>query len=213
MTTSMRTIRHLTAAIGLTVSVAAFAAPAVLAGGKPSTITDGRSPDTRDAANQLQLDGRSPDTRDAAIAAHQGSLALSDGRSPDTLDASTSTRPALSPVAAPTDGSAPDWFERYAAAHPFGAGTASYSATAPDWFERYAAHHNPTSATLDLRSPDTQDAALAAHANVTPQVAIESTAGFDWADAGIGAAGGFTLALLLTGGFVFVRHNGRGLAV
>jgi hypothetical protein len=35
---------------------------------------------------------------------------------------------------------APDWFERYAAAHPFGRGVVG-STQAPDWFERYAAAH------------------------------------------------------------------------
>jgi hypothetical protein len=66
-------------------------------------LSDGRSPDTRDAAQQARfgreyaawlagpkahlVDGRSPDTRDAALQAQQATLVPLDGRSPDTLDA------------------------------------------------------------------------------------------------------------------------------
>ena len=50
-----------------------------------------------------------------------------------------------------------DWFERYAAAHPFGHGIVG-STPAPDVFERYAATHATTVLT-DGRSPDTRDAA------------------------------------------------------
>jgi hypothetical protein len=77
-------------------------------------------------------------------------------------------------------GVAPDWFERYAAAHPYGAGlgpgidgrsadtldavSAARTATpAPDWFERYVAAH-PYGAGLgpgiDGRSADTLDASV-----------------------------------------------------
>jgi hypothetical protein len=55
---------------------------------------------------------------------------------------------------------APDVFERYAAAHPFGHGVFD-AAQAPDVFERYAATHGPIVLT-DGRSPDTRDAAEAA---------------------------------------------------
>jgi hypothetical protein len=46
-------------------------------------------------------------------------------------------------IAAPPPGDAsPDWFERTAAAHPFGhAGALAASTRAPDWFERNAAAH------------------------------------------------------------------------
>jgi hypothetical protein len=63
----------------------------------PTTgLIDGRSPDTRDAAQAAQkqalvpVDGRSPDTRNAAQAAQAVQarlLVLADGRSPDTIDA------------------------------------------------------------------------------------------------------------------------------
>ena len=54
---------------------------------------------------------------------------------------------------------APDWFERYVAAHPYGHGVLDQT-QAPDWFERYAASHGPAVPT-DGRSPDTLDAAQA----------------------------------------------------
>ena len=66
---------------------------------KPSTtLIDGRSPDTRDAALAAQqqaltpVDGRSPDTIDAARAAQARLLAPPYGRSPDTIDAATRTQ-------------------------------------------------------------------------------------------------------------------------
>jgi hypothetical protein len=63
---------------------------------------------------------------------------------------------------------APDVFERYAAAHPYGAGT-PWATQAPDVFERYAAAHpygagvlgSTQALTVDGRSPDTLDAAQA----------------------------------------------------
>jgi hypothetical protein len=74
-----------------------------LAGPKVQHLSDGRSPDTRDAAQQARfgreyaawlagpkahlVDGRSPDTRDAALQAQQATLVPLDGRSPDTHDA------------------------------------------------------------------------------------------------------------------------------
>jgi hypothetical protein len=74
-----------------------------LAGPKVQQLSDGRSPDTRDSAQQARfgreyaawlagpkanlVDGRSPDTRDAALQAQQATLVPLDGRSPDTHDA------------------------------------------------------------------------------------------------------------------------------
>ena len=88
----------------LGVSVAAFAVPTALG-------FDGRSPDTRDAANQAQLgqlgivvDGRSPDTLDAAYQAQLSTLV--DGRSPDTLDAAYQGQ--LPTVGSLIDGRSPD---------------------------------------------------------------------------------------------------------
>ena len=70
---------------------------------------------------------------------------------------------------------APDWFERYAAAHPYGAGVLD-STEAPDVFERYAAAHPYGKGVVDTtqaqavltdgRSPDTLDAAAASQLQV-----------------------------------------------
>jgi len=109
-------------------------APAAAAG-----ISDGRSPDTIDAAlaTTTQIaDGRSPDTRDAALAAH--SVASTPG---------------------------------------------------------------------DLRSPDTKDAAQLAHPTASTTVLRSGSQNFDWTDAGIGAAGGFAIALIL-GGVVLLARVG-----
>jgi hypothetical protein len=62
----------------------------------------------------------------------------------------------------------------------------------------------------DLRSPDTLDPAIAAALQAaTPQVVVVSGGSvFDWTDAGIGAAGGFAIALLL-GGIIVLSQRGR----
>jgi hypothetical protein len=107
---------------------------------------------TVNGVNAGTLDGRSPDTKDAADLAHL------DGRSPDTIDAARQ------------------------------------------------AHETPPA--TDLRSPDTRDAAAAGH-SVTTTSAVVGDGGFDWTDAGIGAAGGFGVALLLAG-LVVLAQRGRG---
>ncbi len=64
---------------------------------------------------------------------------------------------------------------------------------------------------VDGRSPDTRDAALAAHS--TPKVLVAGS-GFDWTDAGIGAAGGFGIAVIAVGAVGLVtRRAGGKLAV
>jgi hypothetical protein len=74
-------------AVGVAVAVVFFVPTAV------AQPTDGRSPDTRDAAQAAQAarlgpaDGRSPDTVDATRAAQASLVQAVDGRSPDTLDA------------------------------------------------------------------------------------------------------------------------------
>ena len=83
---------------------------------------------------------------------------------------------------------------------------------------------------LDLRSPDARDAASAAHSGLAsanaldpavatavqrseaPQViVVASRSTFDWTDAGLGAAGGFAIALLLGGTVALTQRarNGR----
>lgn len=98
----MRTRQHLGQVI-VVLSIAAFAAPAAMAGSSAASVSDARSPDTVDAGLAAHtagtvFDRRSPDTIDAAVAAAAVSrdgfkpiawraTALPDGRSPDTLDA------------------------------------------------------------------------------------------------------------------------------
>jgi hypothetical protein len=77
-----------------------------------TVMTDGRSPDTRDAAQAAQqqslapVDGRSPDTLDAAQAAQARLLVPADGRSPDTIDAAIQ---ANNPVVTVTPSPGFDW--------------------------------------------------------------------------------------------------------
>jgi hypothetical protein len=97
-------IRRMVTGVAVTASVALFAVPVALG-------FDGRSPDTRDAAEQAQLssivDGRSPDAIDAGYQARLGSLGtLVDGRSPDTLDAAYQAR--LGSQTTIADGRSPD---------------------------------------------------------------------------------------------------------
>lgn len=76
--------RRITVAIALAASLAAWAA-------QPALAFDGRSPDTREAAEQAKagsvVDLRSPDTREAAEQEKPGSRAFVDLRSPDTREA------------------------------------------------------------------------------------------------------------------------------
>jgi hypothetical protein len=89
-----------------------------LAGPKVQHLSDGRSPDTRDAAQQARfereyaawiagpkaqlLDGRSPDTLDAAQTAQADLLTPIDGRAPDTIDAATQAHiPVVTVIKAP----------------------------------------------------------------------------------------------------------------
>ena len=85
--------------------------------------------------------------------------------------------------------------------------------------QRDAAHssYQPQPA-QDLRSPDTQDAALISQGLMEPPttnvVRVDGLAsvpapadGFDWLDAALGAAGALGLALLVAGGTLAVRHR------
>ena len=155
--------------------------------------------------------GRSPDIQDVAATIQASNLS----RPPDVAD-----------VASGPSVSTPDAFERYAAAHPYGAGlsltnsivsrppdvsdVASRQSTGiPDVFERYAAAHpygqgltlNPT--TLVNRPPDVQDTAQALQSTSS----TGQSQGFDWNDWGIGIATGMGLALLLGIGFVISRQH------
>ncbi len=83
-------IRRITVAIALAASLAAWAA-------QPALAFDGRSPDTREAAEQAKaasvVDLRSPDAREAAEQRKRGSHAFVELRSPDTREAADQTKP------------------------------------------------------------------------------------------------------------------------
>jgi hypothetical protein len=72
----------------------------------------------------------------------------------------------------------------------------------------------------DLRSPDARDAAQGRGAWSAPQIVVvkvsrprvSGSAGFDWADAGIGAGAAFGLVLLGVGGTLVVTHRGGAAA-
>ena len=117
---------------------------------------------------------------------------------------------ALTALAAPTFAHAssssapvPDWFERYAEAHPYGHRTADEAT-------------NPAVTMIDDRSPDTRDAADAARSRLgdsrspdTIDVALGATvpvpdnvvqlSRFDWEDAGIGASATIIALAFLAG--------------
>ena len=113
--------KRIATGLAVAAALAVVAVPSALAGG-----FDGRSPDTRDAAQVAHesglvlLDGRSPDTRDAALSAHLSTyrdgwsgyaIALTkaaqapqvvDGRSPDTRDfAAQAHEPVVTVVQSP----------------------------------------------------------------------------------------------------------------
>jgi hypothetical protein len=78
----------------------------------------------------------------------------------------------------------------------------------PDTIDAAAqAHATPPAA--DLRSPDTKDAAAAAHSTPAASIVVISNGGFDWTDAGIGAAGGFAIALIVGGVFLLSNRGSR----
>jgi hypothetical protein len=90
---------------------------------------------------------------------------------------------------------------------------ASSSATArvvdhrsPDTIDAVA-HGAVTTQPVELRSPDTRDAPIVVPSMPRTRVVVRETPAFDWADAGIGAAGGFAIALLL-GGVVLLTQRG-----
>jgi hypothetical protein len=77
----------------------------------------------------------------------------------------------------------------------------------PDTLEAATAAH-AVAVSIDGRSPDTRDAAFVAHAFL-PSTVSGSRGGFDWTDAGIGALGGFAIASVLTGGIFLAQRGSR----
>ena len=78
----------------------------------------------------------------------------------------------------------------------------------PDTIDAAVQTH-ATQPVVDFRSPDTRDAAVAAHVTPAPTIVVGGSSGFDCTDAGIGAAGGFAIVLLL-GGVIVLTHRDRG---
>lgn len=122
----------------------------------------------------------------AAAGSYQGSV-------PDVRDAAAAARPQT-----------PDVFERYAAAHPYGAGLwAQPTPVERSIAQERARPHDPaifgpgpassTNSTLVSRPPDVSDAAEAARYGV----ASAQSSGFDWGDWGIGIGSGIGLVLVL----------------
>jgi hypothetical protein len=174
------TMRRITVAIVAT-SLTAWAA-------QPALPFDGRSPDTREAAQQVSvgsaIDRRSPDARDAGEQGKPSSgLSLVDARAPDTRDAG---RQATS---------------RF-----------SIDARSPD--TREAAEQAKPSFVVDGRSPDSRDAAQRIPSALSdawlgvfsarpqpgvPAAHVISTDRFHWGDFGIGVGVTFGSMLLLAG--------------
>ena len=103
-------------------------------------------------------------------------------------------------------GVAPDWFERYAAAHPYGAGLGpGIDGRSADTLDAANDAQQASLIPSDGRSPDTLEAAAAPR-----PVVFTQPGGFRWGDAGIGAgfAGGLLL-LVAAVGTLWLRHQSR----
>ncbi len=98
------------------------------------------------------------------------------------------------------DGRSPDTKDAATLAH--------FDGRSPDTVDAAITAHE-TQPVVDLRSPDTRDAAVVAHRVPSPTIVIATNTGFDWTDAGIGAAGGFAVALLLAGTLALARNDRR----
>ena len=128
-----------------------------------------------------------------AVPAAAGSY---NGSPPDVRDAAVAAKP-----------QAPDVLERYAAAHPYGAGLwAQPTPVERSIAQERARPHDPaifgtglassTSSTLVSRPPDVSDAAAVARDGVSPA----QSSRFDWGDWAIGIGSGLGLVLLLGAG-------------
>ena len=129
----------------------------------------------------------------------------------------TLASPAVALSASSSGKTAPDWFERYAAPHPFGD-----AAAAPDVFERYAANH-ATAVLNDVRSPDTRDVASGAQLRIIDQrspdtrdaaaseqpAELAQPSSFDWGDASIGASAAAIILSLIAGSMLLLTRLHR----
>jgi hypothetical protein len=145
---------------------------------------------------------QSPDTRDAATASEQ--QGYQDLRSPDARDAtSVSESPQYSDLRSPDarDAATPAEPRQYS------------DLRSPDARD---AGKPPVEVTQDLRSPDARDAGKPPVQVPQPVVEIRQAPGngFDWGDAGIGAAGMFALFSIAAGVALTVgsrRRRGFGM--
>jgi len=134
---------------------------------------------------------QAPDVFERYVKSHGSTSAVVlDGRSPDTRDAAYNTQFQV------IDGRSPDTLDA--------ADTAQLQITdgrSPDTLD---AAQNAQLQVLDGRSPDTRDAA-----ETIQPVEIVTSGSFDWSDAGIGAATGAGLILLMGASMLLLvrRHN------
>ena len=106
------------------------------------------------------------------------------------------------------DGRSPDTLDA--------AAVASFDGRSPDTVDAAVLARDAAStplAVVDGRSPDTSDASFAAH-TVAPTLTVVDAGGFDWVDAGIGAAGGLAIAFVVGGALLVLttRNHDRKLA-
>jgi hypothetical protein len=142
--------------------------------------------------------GSPPDVRDTAA-----SVAATNVSPPDVRDAAAGANVEVGDV-----------FERYAAAHPYGAGLSAQATP----IDRIIAQEQgrqrdlglfgiglvtPESSTLVSRPPDVSDAADAARYGA----AVGQSSGFDWGDWAIGIGTGLGVALLLGVGLIAGRQQ------
>lgn len=159
-------IRRITVGLALAASAAAWAV-------QPALAFDGRSPDTRDAAEQTvgsAVDLRSPDARGAAEQANVSSRLTVDLRSPDAREAA--------------DGGTPS------------SGSSLVDARSPD--ARDAASESEPASLIDLRSPDARDGGVPVAREVrvaAPE--LVSSDRFSWGDFGLGVGVALGSMLLL----------------
>ena len=134
-----------------------------------------------------------------ALLAPVAGATIKDGRSPDTKDAA---------YLAHLDGRSPDTIDAAAQAH--ATPPVVVDGRSPDTRDAATQAHATPTFVADGRSPDTRDAAITAHTTSAPSIVVVGSGGFDWTDAGIGAAGGFAIALLLGGMFLLLHRGSRG---
>src|SRR5262249_3266559 len=128
---------------------------------------------------------QAPDVFDRYVKSHsQGSTVVLDGRSPDTRDAAYTAQLQV------IDGRSPDTMD--AAQNAQSTQLQVLDGRSPDTLDAAQNGQNGQLQVLDGRSPDTLDAAQ----TVQP-IEFTSSSGFSWSDAGIGAASGARLILLL----------------